>query len=87
MAYIAPFALVVFHPGRHDTPGIGRRQTDLANKIKEWRCIASEANCFCRQGGAEAAQLLREIYGWFTEGFDMADLQEAKALLAELSGS
>ena len=29
--------------------------------------------------------LLREIDGWFTEGFDTADLQEAKALLAELS--
>jgi predicted ATPase len=29
--------------------------------------------------------LLAPIYGWFTEGFDTADLQEAKALLAELS--
>jgi hypothetical protein len=28
---------------------------------------------------------LAEIYGWFTEGFDTADLQEAKALLAELT--
>ena len=34
---------------------------------------------------AEARQLLAEIYGWFTEGFDTKDLQEAKALLAELS--
>ncbi len=33
----------------------------------------------------EARQLLAEIYGWFTEGFDTKDLQEAKALLAELS--
>ena len=33
----------------------------------------------------EAHQLLAEIYGWFTEGFDTADLQEAKALLAELA--
>jgi predicted ATPase len=33
----------------------------------------------------EARQLLAEIYGWFTEGFDTADLQEAKALLEELS--
>jgi predicted ATPase len=30
-------------------------------------------------------QLLAPIYGWFTEGFDTADLQEAEALLAELS--
>jgi len=29
--------------------------------------------------------MLAEIYGWFTEGFDTADLQEAKTLLAELS--
>jgi predicted ATPase len=34
---------------------------------------------------AEAYQLLAPIYGWFTEGFDTADLQEAKALLEELS--
>jgi hypothetical protein len=33
----------------------------------------------------EAHQLLAEIYGWFTEGCDTADLQEAKALLAELA--
>jgi predicted ATPase len=30
-------------------------------------------------------QLLAEIYDWFTEGFDTKDLQEAKALLEELS--
>ena len=29
--------------------------------------------------------MLAEIYGWFTEGFDTADLKEAKALLDELS--
>jgi predicted ATPase len=33
----------------------------------------------------EARQLLVPIYNWFTEGFDTADLQEAKALLAALS--
>ena len=32
----------------------------------------------------EARELLAPIYGWFTEGFDTADLQEAKALLEEL---
>jgi len=37
-----------------------------------------------RQGKRdEARQLLAEVYNWFTEGFDTADLQEAKALLAE----
>jgi hypothetical protein len=30
---------------------------------------------------AEAQQMLTEIYGWFTEGFDTKDLQEAKILL------
>ena len=34
---------------------------------------------------AEARRLLAEIYGWFSEGFDTKDLQEAKALLAELT--
>jgi len=33
---------------------------------------------------AEAGDLLRPVYGWFTEGFDTPDLQEAKALLDEL---
>jgi predicted ATPase len=33
---------------------------------------------------AEARELLAPIYGWFTEGYDTADLQEAKALLEEL---
>jgi hypothetical protein len=32
----------------------------------------------------EARTMLSEIYGWFTEGFDTKDLQEAKALLEEL---
>jgi predicted ATPase len=35
---------------------------------------------------AEAYELLAPIYGWFTEGFDTPDLQEAKALLAALEG-
>ena len=33
----------------------------------------------------EARRMLAEIYGWFTEGFDTKDLQEAKALIEELS--
>ena len=35
---------------------------------------------------SEAYELLAPIYGWFTEGFDTVDLQEAKALLEELGG-
>jgi predicted ATPase len=39
-----------------------------------------------RQGKqAEAHKMLADIYGWFTEGFDTKDLQEAKALLDSLS--
>jgi len=34
---------------------------------------------------AEAYELLAPIYGWFTEGLDTADLQEAEALLEELT--
>jgi predicted ATPase len=34
----------------------------------------------------EARQLLAEVYGWFTEGFDIKDWQEAKVLLEELQG-
>jgi predicted ATPase len=30
-------------------------------------------------------ELLAPVYGWFTEGFDMRDLKEAKALLQELA--
>ncbi len=33
----------------------------------------------------DAYDLLAPVYGWFTEGFDTADLQEAKMLLAELA--
>ena len=34
----------------------------------------------------EAYELLAPVYGWFTEGFDTPDLQEAKALLEALAG-
>jgi hypothetical protein len=33
---------------------------------------------------SETGDLLGPVYGWFTEGFDTADLKEAKALLEEL---
>ena len=35
----------------------------------------------------KAHQLLAPVYAWFTEGFDMPDLQEAKALLQELASA
>jgi predicted ATPase len=46
----------------------------------------SLARLWQRQGKRDAArQLLAEVYDWFTEGFDTVDLQEARALLEELS--
>jgi predicted ATPase len=51
----------------------------------ELRAAMSLSRLWRRQGqGAEARQLLSEIYHWFTEGFDTADLRAAKALLDEL---
>ena len=51
----------------------------------ELRAAMSLSRLWQRQGrGAEARQLLIEIYNWFTEGFDTADLRAAKALLDEL---
>ena len=45
----------------------------------------SLARLWQRQGKRAAArELLAPIYGWFTEGFDTPDLQEAKALLEDL---
>jgi predicted ATPase len=61
---------------------VARRQQA---KALELRAALSCAELWQSQGQHTAArQLLAEIYGWFTEGFDTADLQEAKALLAEL---
>ena len=54
-------------------------------KSLELRAAMSLARLWQRQDKhVEAQQLLTEVYGWFTEGFDTVDLQEAKALLEEL---
>jgi predicted ATPase len=54
-------------------------------KSWELRAALSLSRLWQRQGkGQEASDLLASIYGWFTEGFDTADLQEARALLAAL---
>ncbi len=51
----------------------------------ELRAATSLARFWGEQGRrAEARNLLAPVYGWFTEGFDTADLKEAKALLDEL---
>jgi predicted ATPase len=55
-------------------------------KALELRAAMSLSRLWQTQGQHTAARaLLAEIYGWFTEGFDTADLQEARALLKDLS--
>jgi predicted ATPase len=52
----------------------------------ELRAAMSLSRLWQRQGKrTEAHALLAEVYSWFTEGFDTADLQDAKALLDELT--
>jgi predicted ATPase len=61
---------------------IARRQQA---KAFELRAAMSLSRLWQRQGKRAAAhQLLAPIYGWFTEGFETADLREAKALLEVL---
>jgi predicted ATPase len=56
-------------------------------KSLELRAAMSLARLWQHQGKRAAAhELLAPLYGWFTEGFDTADLQDAKALLEELAG-
>ena len=56
-------------------------------KSLELRAVRSLSRLWQRQGKRDNARaLLAEVYGWFTEGFDTADLQEAKTLLEELAG-
>jgi predicted ATPase len=61
---------------------VARRQQA---KSLELRAAMSLSQLWQSQGRkAEARQTLGDIYGWFTEGFDTADLKQAKALLEEL---
>src|SRR5262249_50357269 len=63
----------------HQAPTVAHRQQA---KALELRAATSMSRLWQQQGKRTAAQqLLAEIYGWFTEGFDTVDLQEAKALL------
>src|SRR5262249_40106364 len=57
-------------------------------KSLELRATRSLARLWQQQGKQrDAHRMLSEIYHWFTEGFDTKDLQEAKALLDELTRS
>jgi predicted ATPase len=62
---------------------VARRQQA---KSLELRAAMSLARLWQQQGKRqEAYALLAPIYGWFTEGFDTADLQEARVLLEALA--
>jgi len=64
---------------------VARRQ-----QARSWelRAALSLARLWQQQGKrAEAHALLTPIYGWFTEGFDTADLQDAKAMVEELGSA
>ncbi len=62
---------------------VARRQSA---KSPELRAATSLARLWHKQGkAAEARALLAPVYDWFTEGFDTADLKDARTLLDELS--
>jgi predicted ATPase len=66
----------------HKSIEIARRQNA---KSLELRAVISLARLWQRQGRqTEARERLAEIHGWFTEGFQTADLKEARTLLDEL---
>jgi predicted ATPase/class 3 adenylate cyclase len=67
----------------HRALDVARRQQA---KSLELRAAMSLSRLWQRQGKRDdARELLAPLYGWFTEGFDTADLQEARALLDELA--
>jgi predicted ATPase len=69
----------------HDALAVARRQ---GAKVYELRAAVSLSRLLKTQGQTEKARmLLSKTYSWFTEGFDTADLQEAKVLLSALAES
>jgi predicted ATPase len=82
--------LVLSHERRGEAETCFRQALEVARrqqaKSLELRAAMSLSRLWRRQDKREEArQLLAEVYGRFTEGFDTADLQEAKALLEALS--
>jgi predicted ATPase len=67
----------------HQALVVARRQNA---KSLELRAVMSLARLWQRQGKRhDARRILADIYGWFCEGFDTTDLQEARTLLAEFT--
>ena len=81
----------IFHPHGEEAETCFQQALAIARRqqAKAWelRTAMSLAQLWQRQGKRAAAyELLAPVYGWFTEGFDTADLQEAKAVLETLAG-
>jgi predicted ATPase len=77
-------------PGASQAEACFQQALALARRqqAKSWelRAAMSLSRLWQQQGKrTEAYDLLAPVYGWFTEGFDTADLQEAKALLDALA--
>ena len=68
------------HRDRNFAQAAARSHGNCARRPVSRDCSPSRASATKR------AAMLAEIYNWFTEGFDTADLKDAKALLNELSG-
>jgi predicted ATPase len=67
----------------HHALNIARNQQAKSFELRTATCLA---RLWQQQGKRqEAHDLLAPVYGWFTEGFDTADLQEAKVLLDALA--
>src|SRR5262249_16243717 len=89
--------LVLLHSGVETEPGVQteaeecfRQAIEITHrqeaKSLELKAVMSLSRLWQQQGKKkEAHPMLAEIYGWFTEGFDTADLKDAKSLLEELS--
>jgi predicted ATPase len=85
--------ILLVHAAEHRTAAetCFRQACDVARRqqAKSWelRAAMSLARLWQQQGKQAAARaLLAPVYGWFTEGFDTADLQDAKVLLETLAG-
>ena len=66
-------------PGDRGRPRAGREILGAARRDEARPAVGGAGRA------TEAHDLLAPVYGWFTEGFDTADLKDAKALLDELS--
>ena len=85
-------ALLVQQSSDHHTEAetcFARAMAMASNRsAKSWelRAATSLSRLWQQQGRrTDAYQLLAPVYGWFTEGFDTADLYDARALIEELS--